>query len=115
MRAGVLSKDAVLDLVGAIYDAAVEQGRWSSVMERIDDAVGGRVLFGISAPATVFRACCRRASIPPACTICLAGRRAILCCRSASAGRRARSHLSKIFDKTGVSRQAELVRLLMQK
>lgn len=27
----------------------------------------------------------------------------------------ARSHLSKIFDKTGVSRQAELVRLLMKK
>ncbi|WP_298882536.1 LuxR family transcriptional regulator [uncultured Bradyrhizobium sp.] len=27
----------------------------------------------------------------------------------------ARSHLSKIFDKTGVSRQAELVRLLLQK
>jgi len=50
MRAGVLSNDAVLDLVGAIYDAAVEQGRWSSVMERIDDAVGGRVLFGIYAP-----------------------------------------------------------------
>jgi DNA-binding CsgD family transcriptional regulator len=27
----------------------------------------------------------------------------------------ARSHLSKIFDKTGVTRQAELVRLLLQK
>ena len=27
----------------------------------------------------------------------------------------ARSHLSKIFDKTGVRRQAELVRLLLQK
>ena len=27
----------------------------------------------------------------------------------------ARSHLSKIFDKTGVSRQAELVRLVLQK
>ena len=26
----------------------------------------------------------------------------------------ARSHLSKIFDKTGVSRQAELVRLWLQ-
>ena len=27
----------------------------------------------------------------------------------------ARSHLSRIFDKTGVTRQAELVRLLMKK
>jgi DNA-binding CsgD family transcriptional regulator len=27
----------------------------------------------------------------------------------------ARSHLAKIFDKTGVTRQAELVRLLLQK
>jgi DNA-binding CsgD family transcriptional regulator len=27
----------------------------------------------------------------------------------------ARSHLSKIFDKTGVTRQAELVRLILQK
>jgi DNA-binding CsgD family transcriptional regulator len=27
----------------------------------------------------------------------------------------ARGHLSKIFDKTGVSRQAELVRLLLQR
>jgi DNA-binding CsgD family transcriptional regulator len=29
--------------------------------------------------------------------------------------RTARSHLSKIFDKTGVTRQAELVRLILQK
>jgi DNA-binding CsgD family transcriptional regulator len=27
----------------------------------------------------------------------------------------ARSHLSKIFDKTGILRQAELVRLILQK
>ncbi|MGW1422207.1 helix-turn-helix transcriptional regulator [Bradyrhizobium manausense] len=51
MRAGELSDDAVLDLVGAIYDAALEQDRWSSVLERVDDAVGGRVLFGIYDPA----------------------------------------------------------------
>jgi len=51
MRAGELSDDAVLDLVGAIYDAALDQGRWSQVLERIDDAVGGRVLFGVYDPA----------------------------------------------------------------
>jgi len=50
MRAGELSDDAVLDLVGAIYDAALDQGRWSQVLERIDDAVGGRVLFGVYDP-----------------------------------------------------------------
>jgi DNA-binding CsgD family transcriptional regulator len=50
MRAGELSDDAVLDLVGAIYDAALEQGRWSRVLERVDDAVGGRVLFGVYDP-----------------------------------------------------------------
>ncbi|MBC9881248.1 hypothetical protein G8O24_28360 [Bradyrhizobium sp. INPA01-394B] len=51
MRTGGLSDDAVLDLVGAIYDAALEQGRWSSVLERVDDAIGGRVLFGVYDPA----------------------------------------------------------------
>lgn len=51
MSAGELSDDAVLDLVGAIYDAALDQGRWSQVLERVDDAVGGRVLFGVYDPA----------------------------------------------------------------
>jgi hypothetical protein len=51
MRAGEISDDAVLDLVGAIYDAALEQGRWSRALERVDDAVGGRVLFGVYDPA----------------------------------------------------------------
>jgi hypothetical protein len=51
MRAGEISDDAVLDLVGAIYDAALEQGRWSRVLERVDDAVGGRILFGVYDPA----------------------------------------------------------------
>ena len=51
MRTDELSDDAVLDLVGAIYDAALEQGRWSSVLERVDDAIGGRVLFGVYDPA----------------------------------------------------------------
>lgn len=51
MRAGELSDDAVLDLVGAIYDAALDQGRWPHVLARVDDAVGGRVLFGVYDPA----------------------------------------------------------------
>ncbi len=51
MRAGELSDDAVLDLVGAIYDAALDQSRWSQVLERVDNAVGGRVLFGVYDPA----------------------------------------------------------------
>lgn len=51
MRAGELADDAVLDLVGAIYDAALEPGRWLNVLERVDDAIGGRVLFGVYDPA----------------------------------------------------------------
>lgn len=51
MRGGI-SEDAVLDLVGAIYDAALDRGRWPQVLERIDDAVGGRVLFGVYDPAS---------------------------------------------------------------
>lgn len=41
----------MLEIVGAIYDAALQQSRWAGVLERIDDAVGGRLLFGVYDPA----------------------------------------------------------------
>lgn len=47
-----ISQDAVLDLVGAIYDAALDGNRWPNVLERIDDAIGGRTLFGLYDPAS---------------------------------------------------------------
>ncbi|WP_027550712.1 helix-turn-helix transcriptional regulator [Bradyrhizobium sp. Cp5.3] len=52
MRAGDISDDAVLDLVGAIYDTALDGNRWASVLTRIDDAVGGRSLFGVYDPGS---------------------------------------------------------------
>lgn len=52
MGAGDFSQAAVLDLVGAIYETALDGSRWQSVLTRIDDAVGGRVLFGIYDPAS---------------------------------------------------------------
>jgi DNA-binding CsgD family transcriptional regulator len=45
--------DGVLDLVGAIYDAAVDAARWPEVLNRIGDAVGGpEVIFGVYDPTT---------------------------------------------------------------
>ena len=44
--------DKVLDLVGAIYDAALDTALWPDVLNRIGDAVGGpHVMFGIYDPA----------------------------------------------------------------
>lgn len=47
-----ISNDTVLDLVGAIYDTALEQSRWPSVLARIDDAIRGHILFGLYDPAS---------------------------------------------------------------
>jgi DNA-binding CsgD family transcriptional regulator len=45
--------DLVLDLVGVIYDAALDATLWPDVLNRIGDAVGGpEVIFGIYDPAT---------------------------------------------------------------
>jgi DNA-binding CsgD family transcriptional regulator len=45
--------DGVLDLDGAIYDAAVDAARWPEVLNRIGDAVGGpEVIFGVYDPTT---------------------------------------------------------------
>ncbi|MGZ3295529.1 MAG: helix-turn-helix transcriptional regulator [Xanthobacteraceae bacterium] len=45
--------DAVVDLMGAIYDAALEAALWPEVLNRIGEAVGGPdILFGIYDPAT---------------------------------------------------------------
>src|SRR5262249_35667475 len=53
MQGGELSgEDKVLDLVSAIYDAALDANLWSGVLERIGDAVGGpHMLFGVYDPA----------------------------------------------------------------
>jgi DNA-binding CsgD family transcriptional regulator len=51
MLSGDISDDAVLDLVGAIYDTALDGSRWANVLARIDDAIGGRILFGVYDPA----------------------------------------------------------------
>jgi DNA-binding CsgD family transcriptional regulator len=49
---GLSSEDHVLDLVGAIYDAALDAQLWPDVLNRIGDAVGGpQVMFGIYDPA----------------------------------------------------------------
>ncbi len=45
--------DGVLDLVGAIYDAALDAALWPEVLNRIGDAVGSpEVIFGIYDPTT---------------------------------------------------------------
>jgi len=49
---GHFGEDEVLDLVGAIYDAAVDAQLWPGVLNRIGDAVGGpQVVFGFYDPA----------------------------------------------------------------
>jgi DNA-binding CsgD family transcriptional regulator/GAF domain-containing protein len=54
MSGGALSGDEkLLDLVGAIYDAALDATLWPDVLNRIGDAVGGpEVIFGVYDPAT---------------------------------------------------------------
>jgi DNA-binding CsgD family transcriptional regulator/GAF domain-containing protein len=54
MSGGILSgDDKVLDLVGAIYDAALDAKLWPGVLNRIGDAVGGpEVMFGVYDPTT---------------------------------------------------------------
>src|ERR1700736_137248 len=45
--------DGVLDLVGSIYEAALDATLWPDVLNRIGDAVGGpEVIFGVFDPAT---------------------------------------------------------------
>ena len=49
----VSGDDEVVDLVGAIYDAALDATLWPDVLNRIGDAVGGpEILFGVYDPAT---------------------------------------------------------------
>ncbi len=49
---GHLGEDEVLDLVGSIYDAALDARLWPDVLNRIGDAVGGpQVVFGFYDPA----------------------------------------------------------------
>src|SRR5260370_34088487 len=49
---GLSGEDKVLDLVAAIYDAALDATLWPDTLNRIGDAVGGpQVVFGISDPA----------------------------------------------------------------
>jgi len=44
--------DSVLDLVGTIYDAALNGKLWPNVLKSIGDAVGGpKIVFGIYDPA----------------------------------------------------------------
>jgi DNA-binding CsgD family transcriptional regulator len=54
MTASVHSgSDEIVDLVGAIYDAALDAALWPDVLNRIGDAVGGpEILFGVYDPAT---------------------------------------------------------------
>jgi GAF domain-containing protein len=54
MSGDVLSgDDGVVDLVAAIYDAALDVRLWPDVLNRIGDAVGGpEVIFGVYDPAT---------------------------------------------------------------
>src|SRR6202165_609379 len=53
MSGGALSgEDKVLDLVGAIYNAALDEKLWPETLNRIGDAVGGpQIVFGIYDPA----------------------------------------------------------------
>jgi DNA-binding CsgD family transcriptional regulator/GAF domain-containing protein len=49
---GLSGEDEVLDLVGSIYDAALDAQLWPGVLNRIGDAVGGpQVVFGFYDPA----------------------------------------------------------------
>lgn len=49
---GHFGEDEVLDLVGSIYDAALDAQLWPGVLNRIGDAVGGpQVVFGFYDPA----------------------------------------------------------------
>ena len=49
---GHFGEDEVLDLVGSIYDAALDARLWPGVLSRIGDAVGGpQVVFGFYDPA----------------------------------------------------------------
>src|SRR4051794_41059229 len=49
---GLSGEDKVLDLVGSIYDAALDAQLWPDVLNRIGDAVGGPlVVFGFYDPA----------------------------------------------------------------
>ena len=49
---GLSGEDRVLDLVGAIYDAALDAQLWPGTLNRIGDAVGGPVIvFGFYDPA----------------------------------------------------------------
>jgi DNA-binding CsgD family transcriptional regulator len=49
---GLAGEDKVLELVGAIYDAALDAQLWPDILNRIGDAIGGpQVVFGISDPA----------------------------------------------------------------
>ena len=49
---GLSGEDRVLDLVGAIYDAALDARLWPDTLNRIGDAVGGPVIvFGFYDPA----------------------------------------------------------------
>jgi DNA-binding CsgD family transcriptional regulator len=49
---GLSSEDKVLDLVGSIYDAALDAQLWPDILNRIGDAVGGpQTVFGIYDPA----------------------------------------------------------------
>ncbi|TYL80330.1 helix-turn-helix transcriptional regulator [Bradyrhizobium cytisi] len=47
-----ISNESVLDLIGAIYEVALDGSRWENVLTRIDDAIGGRTLFGVFDPAS---------------------------------------------------------------
>jgi DNA-binding CsgD family transcriptional regulator len=50
---GPSGKDKVLNLVGSIYDAALDAQLWPEVLNRVGDAVGGpQVVFGIYDPAS---------------------------------------------------------------
>jgi hypothetical protein len=52
MSGGLSREEKVLDLVGAIYDAALDAQLWPDILNRIGDAVGGpQVVFGIYDPA----------------------------------------------------------------
>ena len=49
---GHFGEDEVLDLVGSIYDAALDAQLWPGVLNRIGDVVGGpQVVFGFYDPA----------------------------------------------------------------
>ena len=47
------SEDAALDLIGAIYDVALDATLWPDILNKIGDAVGApRVMFGFYDGAT---------------------------------------------------------------